>query len=179
MRWHAWMLLALFPSWAGAHPVDEVVQGAYLTLVPGALRLELDVTPGVEVVNTILESLDENADQRVTDSEARAYAQGVLEQSAITHDGVAVSWTLENVSVPPHQNLKLGSDTIKIYAVAKRPDSSGAHTLSYENRYQPAKSQWTANVFLQPGAGWRYHVTGQQRSDDGGQLTVNYTATRP
>jgi hypothetical protein len=35
-----------------------------------------------------------------------------------------------------------------------------------------------ANVFLQPGEGWQYRVTGQQRSDDGRQLTVHYTAAR-
>jgi len=172
-------MLALFPNEAGSHPVDEVVQGAYLTLVPGALRLELNLTAGTEVANTVLASLDMNADQRITEAEARAYAQGVLERSSITLDGVRVSWTLENVRVPPYRNLQLGTDTIKIYAVDERPDRSGAHTLSYHNQYQPAKSQWTANVFLEPGAGWQYQVSGQRRSDDGQQLTVNYVARRP
>ncbi|MFC4640362.1 hypothetical protein [Deinococcus hohokamensis] len=51
-------------------------------------------------------------------------------------------------------------------------------TLSYQNRYQPVKSQWTANVFLQPGRGWQYQITGQGRSNDGRDLTVQYKATR-
>jgi hypothetical protein len=173
----AWTLLALLCI-AEAHPVDEVVQGAYLTLAPGEVRLELDLTPGSKVAGTVLESLDTNTDQRITDVEARAYAGRVLAQSTLTLDGAAAPWTLDKVSVPPYQNLQTGNDILKIYAVAKRPDRTGPQTLSYQNRYQPAKSQCIANVFLQPAAGWQYQVTGQQRSDDGRQLTVKYTAGR-
>jgi hypothetical protein len=183
----AWLLLALFGSSVLAHPLDEVVQGAYLTLLPGELRLELDITPGTQVADAVLTVLnpktnkeaDQEADHIITDAQARAYAQSVLQQSTLVLDGVAAPWSLERVSVPPYQNLKLATDTIKIYAVAKRPDRAGALTLRYENRYQPAKSQWIANVFLQPGPDWRYEITGQQHSDDGRLLTVTYTAASP
>ena len=42
------LLLALLGA-AEAHPVDEVVQGAYLTLTPAGVELELDITPGSAV----------------------------------------------------------------------------------------------------------------------------------
>ena len=29
------------------------------------------------------------------------------------------------------------------------------------------------------GAGWQYQVTGQQRSNDGRELTVSYTVAKP
>ncbi|MGH7735207.1 MAG: hypothetical protein ACREOE_16345, partial [Gemmatimonadales bacterium] len=74
--------------------------------------------------------------------------------------------------------LKLQSDTLKIYAVAKRPDRVGGHSLGYDNRYQPAKSQCIANIFLQPGGGWRYQVGGQKHSDDGRILAVAYSSAR-
>jgi hypothetical protein len=175
----AWLLLALLSGSAAAHPVDEVVQGAYLTLVPGEVRLELDITPGTQVAGALLIALDTHADQSITDAQARAYAESVVQQSSLVLDDAAVPWSLESVSVPPYQNLKLASDTIKIYTVAKRPDRAGPHTLRYENRYEPAKSQWIANIFLQPGPDWRYEVTGQRRSDDGALLTVTYTAAPP
>ncbi len=174
----AWTLLALLPCLAEAHPVDEIVQGAYLTLAPGEVRLELDVTPGSKVAGTVLKSLDANADGRITDAEAVAYAGRVLAQSTLALDGATVPWTLDKVIAPPYQNLQTGNDILKIYAVAKRPDRTGAQTLSYQNRYQPAKSQCIANVFLQPALGWQYQVTGQQHSDDGRQLVVKYTAER-
>ena len=39
MAARAWLLLALLSGSAAAHPVDEVVQGAYLTLVPGEVAV--------------------------------------------------------------------------------------------------------------------------------------------
>ncbi|MBB6017090.1 hypothetical protein ACFP9V_22815 [Deinococcus radiopugnans] len=178
MRKLALTLAALLLPVAQAHPVDEVVQGAYLTLAPGAVQLELDVTPGSQVAGTVLTSLDANTDGRITDAEARAYAGRVLKQSTLKLGDVAAGWTLGKIEVPPYADLKTGNAVLKIYATAKRRDTVGAQTLSYQNRYQPAKGQWTANIFLLPGAGWQYGVTGQQRSNDGQQLTVNYTVNR-
>jgi len=179
MKRYLCLCLALLSGGAGAHPVDEMVQGAYLTLTPGAVQLELDLTPGSKVAEPLINALDPNADGKVTTAEARVFAGRVLAQSTLTINGTALRWTLDEVTVPPLQNLKLGSDTIKIYAVAQRPDQVGAATLSYQNRYQPVKSQWMANIFLQPGAGWQYGVTGQQHSNDGRGLTVKYTVKRP
>ena len=48
------MLLALLPRWAEAHPVDEVVQGAYLTLAPGEVRLELLLLGACELLGRLL-----------------------------------------------------------------------------------------------------------------------------
>jgi hypothetical protein len=171
-------LLALAAGPALAHPYDEVVQGAYLTLAPGQVRLELDLTPGPAVSGALLKALDRNGDQKVSEQEARAYAQQVLDQSTLMLDGAAARWRVERVETPDYQSLKLQSDTLKIYAVADRADLPGSHTLSYANRYQPAKSQCIANIFLQPGGGWRYTVAGQKHSEDGRGLTVSFTGAR-
>lgn len=182
MRRPAPILLALLPlllpGRASAHPLDEVVQGAYLSLAPGRVLLELDLTPGPLVAGSFIKALDPNADGKVSAAEARVYARQVLGQSSLRVNSVAVPWTLDQVEVPPVPALKVGG-VIKIYATAKRPDRAGAQTLTYQNRYQPVKSQWMANIFLLPGADWQYAVTGQQHSNDGRQLTVTYTVTRP
>lgn len=178
-RWAAAVWLALTPVLAAAHPLDEVVQGAYLTLAPGELRLELNVTPGSEVAARLLRELDPNRDRRITELEGRAWARRVLAQSGLTLDGRAVRWTLVRVGVPPYEHLQGESDTLKIHAVARRPDRAGSRTLAYENRYQPARSQHVANIFLQPGRGWTYAVAGQQRGSDGRTLTLRYTSARP
>ena len=170
-------LLLLLPGMAAAHPVDEVVQGAYLTLAPGVIQLELDLTPGSAVVGSLLKDLDANGDQQISPAEGRAYARRVLAKSTLTLNGTAVPWTLDQVDVPPYQNLLTG-DELRIYATAKRPDRAGTGVLSYRNRYQPVKSQWMANIFLLPGAGWQYGVSGQTHSNDGQQLTVKYTVAR-
>ena len=114
----------------------------------------------------------------MTAETCRAYGDRVLKQSSIALDGAPVAWRIETVSVPPYENLRSQGDTLKIYAVARRPDRPGPRTLGYDNRYQPAKSQCIANIFLQPGGGWRYQVLGQQHSDDGRRLTVRYATAR-
>ncbi len=167
--------LLLLPDWAAAHPVDEAVQSAYLTLARGEVRLELDLTPGTAVAAALLSSLDANTDQHVDDAEAQAYALRVLQQSSLSLDGVTTAWRLEKVSVPPYQGLKLQGDTLRIFAAAGRAERAGAHTLRYANHYEPAKSQCIANVFIQAGEGWRYRVERQQHSDDGRLLTVAFT----
>ena len=77
------LLASLIPTCVPAHPVDEVVQGAYLTLAPDAVRLELDITPGPLVSNALLRTLDTDADRRISDVEARAYGQRVLDRSTL------------------------------------------------------------------------------------------------
>ena len=170
--------LAFVLGWAQAHTLDEVMQGAYLTLAPGEVRLQLDVTVGTEVAGAVMRDLDHDADRTITEAEAQSYGRRVLAQSILVLDGATASWRLGHVSVPPYPNLELGSDTIKIQARAERPDNAGTHTLRYENRYEPAASRRTANLFMQLGGGWRYRIDGQQRSDDGRQLTVLYTVVR-
>ena len=179
MKRAAFTLIALMLGSAGAHPVNELLQAAYLTLTPGAIQLELDLTPGSQVAGKLLSTLDVNADRQISVSEARSFAKQVLAQSSLKVGGVAVPWTLNQVVTPPYQNLLGGNDVIKIYAVARRPDTAGAGTFSYLNRYEPVKSRWMANIFLLPGSGWQYQVSGQQHSSDGRGLTVTYRAAHP
>lgn len=170
------VLLALLPGAAPAHPVDEVIQGAYLTIAPGEVRLELDVTPGAEVAPLVLPLLDPDGDGVISDAEARAYAEGVLADSTLLIDGEPAAWTLIAVEVPGAGLLMDGAGAIRIKATAPRPDREGARTLAYETRHEPATSLWMANIFLRPGEGWTYAVTGQERDAGGRALTVTYEA---
>lgn len=169
---------ALAPMTAQAHPVDEVVQNSYLTLRPNQIALQLDISPGVAVAGRVLRSLDANGDRRISDSESRAFGSLVLRSSSLTLDGKPAAWRLESVAAPALDNIRQGGDTIKIHAVADRAETAGPHSFDYLNRYNPAETQASANVFLQPGGGWRYAVTGQTRGPGGRGLTVRYAAGR-
>lgn len=177
MTRRALAMLALCTGVAAAHPVDEVVQGAYLTLAAGQVQLELDITPGSQVSAPVLADLDANGDRKITQAETRAYAARVLAKSFLKLDGQGARWTVVRVTVPDYANLSLGSGVLKIFASAPRPDTAGTHTLTYLNAYVPAKSQCIANVFLQPGP-WTYAVTGQTHGRNNRGLTVTYTVKR-
>jgi hypothetical protein len=168
--------LSMLAGAATSHPVDELIQGAYLTLAPGEVRLDLDLTPGAEVLPLVSPALDPDADGSVTEAEARAYAEDVLGDSKLLLNEEAVAWTLVGVTVPDPTLLAAGSGVIRIEATAARPDREGIHVLTYETHHEPAKSLWMANVFLRPGEGWTYAVNGQERSDKGRSLTVTFEA---
>ena len=170
-------LIAVLPSLASAHRLDELAQAAYLTLAPGEVALELDLAPGEAVAEAIIAALDADADGVITEAEARAYAQEVLDVSPLHLDETPVPWTLSAVSLPDAAAMRAGSDVIRIDATAPRSDVAGTHALTYATSFAPATSLYMANVFLQPGSGWTYAVTGQERSDDGQSLTVTYEAT--
>lgn len=178
--WRLAALVASLSMLAGAvtaHPIDELLQGAYLTLSPGEVQLDLDLTPGAEVLPLVSRALDPNADGSVTEAEARAYAEAVLADSTLLLNEEPVAWTLVGVTVPDPTLLAAGAGVIRIEATAPRPDREGVHVLAYETRHEPTKSLWMANVFLRPGEGWAYVVRGQERDKSGQSLIVTYEAT--
>ena len=87
--------------------------------------------------------------------------------------------TLTDLNVPELVILRTGNAVFKIIATAERADAAGEHEFTYENRYEPATSLWMANVFLQPAGGSQYEVTGQERSSEGGRLTVTCETLAP
>jgi hypothetical protein len=165
------------PSAAMAAAVDEVAQGAELTLRPGEVRLQLDISPGALVAESVLRQLDADGDALISDREARAFGRLVLDQIDLTLDDRAAAWRLETVTAPPYENVRSGAGVIKIQAVARRADREGVHTLTFENRYDPAPTQAKANVLVQPGR-WRYEVAGETQGADGRRLTIYYESAR-
>ena len=162
------------PGVAGAHPVHEVVQNAYVTLTPGAVVLQLELTAGPKVAGTIIRALDTNHDKRVSQAEARAYALRVLSSSTLQIERRPLDLRLIAVDVPPYAALLGAHVTIRITARAARIDRSGTARLSYRNRYTPAESRCDANVFLKSSGTVRYQVASQIRGRDGRAITVRY-----
>ncbi len=172
------LAVALASSTAGAHPVDEIVEGAYLFLAPGELRLELELTPGTAIVAAMLPAIDPDGNGVATPAEANAWAEAVLSLSTLDLDGVATALTFVSVAMPEPALVALGSP-IRIIATVPRPDTAGEHTLTYNNAYAPVPAQRFANIFLQPGGGWTYTVTSQEHGPDGASLIVRYVTARP
>jgi hypothetical protein len=77
-----------FPIWlaaavalvlpASAHRLDEYLQATRIDLASNRVDLEIDLTPGVEVVNDVLPLMDVNHDGNISIAEGKAYAKLVL-----------------------------------------------------------------------------------------------------
>lgn len=134
--------------------------------------------PGTEVAAAVLAKIDADGDARISDDEAQAFGDAVLEQSSLDIDGAPLTWSLDHVSMPNYATIASAGDVIKVMATAEHPEAAGERQLTYSNGFAPVKTQTAANIFLRPADGWQYQVTGQQRPD-GQTLTVNYEVSGP
>lgn len=165
---------AMMAGAVSAHPVHEVVQNAYLTLSPGTVGLELELTAGPQVASRLIRALDRNGDKQISLAEARAFAGRVLAQSRLTIDRRPLVIRTLSVDVPSYAALLGAHGTIRIVAAAPRPTQRGVATLAYRNGYSPAESRCDANIFVKPGRRVADRIQGQDRSPDGRALVVRY-----
>jgi hypothetical protein len=172
--------LAVLAGGVGAaHPIDLIVQTAYVTLTPTDVHLRLEITPGVDVVALLLGPMDANGDGAMTDAESRLFAKIAVDQSVLLIDGVAADWTVTSVDLSSYDLLATGNGVISILASAPRPETPGNGLLIYQNLLLPAFSQTTANIFLATTDQVAFQVTAQARSDDGSLLIVAYAVSGP
>jgi hypothetical protein len=169
----ALLAVALATS-APAHPIHEVVQNAYLTLSPGTVDLQLELTAGPKVAGKIVAALDSDGDGRISPAEAKAYATRVLQASRLSVDGRPLVLRLASIYTPTAAAILGAHGTIRIGASAARHERAGAATLDYRNGYSPSESRCDANIFLKPGVRLTYQVIAQNRSRDGRDLHVRF-----
>ena len=169
--------IALTPPAAHAHPVDEVIQAAYVTLAPGEVQLDLEIQPGSLVAGSIARAVDANGDGRISQGEARAYAERVLKASSLTVDSHPAQLQVLGVDAPDYANLAAGA-VLHIRASAAVRTRVGVASLTYLNGYAPLKSRYQATVFISAGGGWNFKVDSQGHSPDGRRLDVAFRSAR-
>lgn len=171
MKAAAFVLVAGLAASASAHPVDEVVQGAYLLVGPGTVRLQLEITPGPAVSRTVVRVLDANGDGVMTRVEKQAYGLRVLSQCGLSLDGQPVAWRFDQIGVPAYGMLQQQAGTVQLFAHATMTGDARGRRLVFRNAYRPARGPTTANIFAEPGT--RGIVfDDQHRTDDGRSFTV-------
>ena len=176
-RTAAFTAAALASGACPAHPVDELVRNAYLDLVPGEVRLLIELVPGAEVTGALLGPFDANGDGELGPAEARAFAASALERSVLRLDGRPVDWSLDGVEAPSPEALALGHAVLRVRATAARSDRPGARALDYRSEPFPVASRATANAFVPPEHARRYRIDRQRR--EGGRLIVDYAVLEP
>ncbi len=95
----------------------------------GAILSLITVTglAGVLVAPDALADLDPDADQRITDREARAYGERVLGRLQLRADGQPLQTILSKADVPPYRTIQAGYGTIRLHAQAPgAPHGTGA-----------------------------------------------------
>jgi hypothetical protein len=156
-----------------AHRLDEYLQAARLGIDPGAVHIELDLTPGVALAEATIADIDRNRDGSLSQDEQRAYGSLVLSALTLEADGTPVRAQLGDTSFPDAEAMRRGEGTIRIQSVAVLPRLSiGFHQLLFRNRHHPDRSVYLANALVPESD--RVAVTAQRRAVDQSELTIEY-----
>jgi hypothetical protein len=163
-----------YPHFAGAHRLDEYLQASRIEVSRDVVNLELDLTPGVDVAQSIIAQIDADNDGQISDPEGRAYAIEILRSASLSLDGRSLQLTLTCEQYPQVEDLKAGIGIIRIRAASKLPFAAapGLHELFYRNVHRPEISVYLANALV-PSDG-RIQIFGQQRDYEQHELRIDY-----
>jgi hypothetical protein len=156
-----------------AHRVDEFLQATRIAIDPDRVQLELDLTPGIALAETILAEIDRNHDGSLSTDEQRAYGSLVLNALALDIDGTALRAELASSSFPGPAEIRRGEGTVRFHLTAALPRlAGGVHHLLFRNRHHPDRSVYLANALV-PATGL-VSVTAQRRDGNQSELTIDY-----
>lgn len=163
----------MFATELSAHRRDEYLQAARVGIDPGAVQLELDLTPGIALAETIIADIDRNGDGALSADEQRAYGDAVVNALTLEVDGTPLRAQLAASSFPDLEAVRRGEGTIRLQSTAVLPSlSTGSHQLLYRNGHHPDRSVYLANALVP--ANKAVAVTAQRRDGNQTELTIDY-----
>jgi hypothetical protein len=142
-----WLALLGLPLNVLGHRLDEYLQATLVTIEPEALRLQINLTPGVAVAEQVLALMDGDRNGVVSTKEAEAYSDRLKRQLIVKLDDREIELKLAKSNFPPVTELRAGSGIIQVEFVAKiGPFSAGPHRVKLENRHMPAIGVYLFNA---------------------------------
>ena len=156
-----------------AHRRDEFLQAARLAIEPGAVQLDLDLTPGMALADGIIADIDRNRDGSLSPDEQQAYAAQVVGALTLTADGAPVRAQLTASHFPEGDAMRRGEGSIRIQVAGTLPRlSAGSHQLLFRNRHHPERSVYLANALVPES--YQVTITGQRRDEVQSEITIDY-----
>jgi len=155
------LLVFIFPSTILAHRLDEYLQATRLALAVDRIVVKMDLTPGVDVAPLIFALINTNRDGRISETEARTYANQVLKETVLEVDGKRQHLDLVSSQFPSFQEMSAGTGVIRIEARAAWAGTPGGHSLFYQNHHRPDLGAYLVNALVP--ASREVEITEQQR----------------
>lgn len=171
----AFLVFLNLPGVLFAHRLDEYLQATLVSIEPGKIRFEINLTPGVAVADQVLAQIDRDHDGVISTNEAAAYADSLRHDLGVRLDGHEVGLNCDSFTFPAPAELRTGLGIILLeFSVKTGTLASGAHKLSFENRHLPKISVYLFNAALP-----RHHffqITGQKRNEtqSNGEITFDF-----
>jgi hypothetical protein len=162
-----------FGADVAAHRRDEYLQAARLAIDPDRVRIELDLTAGIAVADSVLAEIDVDRNGSLSPAETRDYSERVLSAVALDIDGSPLGVEFVQHDFPTLDAMRNGEGTARIDAVVALPSlGEGRHRLRYRNAYRSDVGVYLANALVP--ASDRVTVAAQRRDIDQRDLTIDY-----
>lgn len=156
-----------------AHRLDECLQAARIAVDPGRITLELDVTPGVAIVDSLVPEIDRDRDGTIDAREQQDFIRRLLGSVDLSLDGRRLELTDRTATFPDLSALRTGEGMIRVRAsVAVPTQSAGVHQVAFRNRYREDVSVYLANALV-PDSN-RVTITAQHHSAEQRELAIDY-----
>lgn len=157
-----------------AHRRDEYLQAARIAVEPEEVRVDLELTPGIEVADTVLADIDHDGDAALSGNEMDEYAARLATGLTLEVDGQALRVDMEEVTFPDITALRRGEGTIQLRVRARLPAlSTGRHQLRFRSEERHDISVYLANALVPESP--RVAIAGQRRTPSQSELTIDFT----
>ena len=169
-------LLAAAAASPSAHRLDEYLQASRVSLERTGVSLEIDLTPGASVADSIIALIDRDGDNTISPSEAERYGRVVLAEIVLELDGRPVALTLDRVEAPPLEEMRHGLGAIQVRARGGiEPRLRFRRELHFQNNHHAASSVYLVNALMPADRG--ISVVSQTRDANQRDARIEYSVT--
>jgi hypothetical protein len=172
------VLLLALPSAALGHRLDEYLQATLVSIEPGGITLLINLTPGVDVADEVLERIDFNRDGQISESEAATYAELLRRDLTLRLDAEHLELEAVGTVVPTPAELRTGEGIIQLTFAVATSLEAGRHVLEFENRHHSRIGVYLFNAALPKS---RSIEIGRQRRSENqsvGEIRFSFAAAR-
>jgi len=167
-------MLALAALPAGAHRLDEYLQGTLLSVDNNRLEASMRLTPGVAVFPFLIAEMDSDGNGAISEAEQHAYAVRVLRDLWIASDGRRLTPRLVSVQFPALAEMKEGRGEIRLDFSADLPAGGRNRNLTIENHHESRISAYQVNCLVPRDPGIR--IVAQTRNYSQSVYRLEYEA---
>ena len=156
-----------------AHVLDQYLQVVQIAIEPDVVRIELRLTPGVQVAERIIALIDLDHDGIISPAEEQTYVRSVLRDLALEVDGRRTPLALTNYKFPSRSEMNEGVGAIRLALAADAGLSGvGEHQISFRNDHLPELGTYLANALVPKTEAIK--ITGQERDELQHGLRINF-----
>jgi hypothetical protein len=170
--------LGVVSPFAEAHVLDEYLQATLVSINPGEIRLNINLTPGVEIADQVIRQIDRDGSGSISADEATAYAERLKRDLTARLDGSDAQLQLVAVNAPELPALRTGHGIIQVeFLCLGGSFGRGSHTLELENSHFPKLGAYLINAARPQSQS--IQIISQKRNPNQSSGAIDFAYTPP